>query len=275
MNDPHDKPDMAKTKEEMQDKDPRESPRKEKQAAAQQEKQAGPQSQPPPRDTARTEGAVKAAGVAAAEAAVAGVVAAETPGEAGAETPAEKSGNRGGQPDIGGSLAAGAEQVPEEEPGGQDAEIEALRNEVKANFEKFLLTQADFENYKKRVTKEHADNLKFALTPLLREMAGMIDNLERAVEHTRNGQGDAAEALVDGIEMVIKQVHETLERFHVTRIEAAGKPFDPELHEAMTVVETEDVPENQVIDVFEAGYQMHGRIVRPARVSVSKRPAES
>lgn len=273
MNEPHEKSEMAKAKEEMQDKDPRESPRKEKQAAAQQKKQVasqqkmqgGPESQPPSQHTAQAEGAGKAAGVTPAETGV------EAPGEAGAEAP----GNGGGQPDIGGRPAEGAEQAPEEEPGGQDAEFEALRNEAKANFEKFLRTRAEFENYKKRVTKEHTDNLKFALTPLLREMAGIIDNLERAVEHTRNGQGDTTGALVDGIEMVIKQVHETLERFNMTRIEAAGKPFDPELHEAMTVVETDEVPENQVIDVFEAGYQMYGRVVRPARVSVSKRPAGS
>ena len=77
---------------------------------------------------------------------------------------------------------------------------------------------------------------------------------------------------LDGIEMVIKQIHEVFTRFGVTRIETAGQTFDPKLHEAMTVVETADAPENQVIEEFQAGFKLHERVIRPARVSVSKPP---
>ena len=250
MNKPEDKPEMAKAKSAARNQGPQDA---RSQAAAGDGPSDSPNPEPLHRDAAGGES------VSEAEAG--------TPGNG---TESADAVDAPPPPPEEAALADDGESEAAEEA----EELEELRNEAKANFEKFLLVQADFENYKKRVTKEHADSLKFASTPLVREMAGIIDNLERAVEHTRNGQGDTTEGLVDGIEMVIKQVHETLENFNVTRIEAAGKTFDPELHEAMTVVETNDVPENQVIDVFQTGYRLHGRVVRPARVSVSKRPAE-
>ena len=90
------------------------------------------------------------------------------------------------------------------------------------------------------------------------------------MEHARNNAEQEVAPLLSGIEMVAKQLGETFERHGLQRIEAKGKPFDPNMHEAMSVVETDDVPENQVMDEFQPGYALHNRVVRPAMVTVSK-----
>lgn len=154
------------------------------------------------------------------------------------------------------------------------AQLEQARQESAAHYDRFLRLQAEFENYKKRIHKEHQDSLRFALSPLVTEMATVLDNLERAVEHARAEPENGGTGLLEGIEMVLRQLRETLERFGITRIEAVGKEFDPALHEAMTVVETDEVPENHVLQEFQAGYLLHERVIRPARVSVAKRGAE-
>jgi len=174
--------------------------------------------------------------------------------------------------------AAAEEQAPEPAPGEEAAPaeeapdaLEQARQEAAENYDRFLRLQAEVENYKRRMAKEHTESLRYAISPLVTDVAAVIDNLERAIEHARKEQGETVEALVAGIEMVLKQLGETLGRYGVVRIEAVGKPFDPSRHEAINVVETNDVPENQVLDEYQAGYLLHERVIRPARVSVSKR----
>jgi molecular chaperone GrpE len=173
--------------------------------------------------------------------------------------------------------ADAAADVPDESPPPKDdmaARLEAATEDAAAHYDRFLRLQAEFDNYKRRIQKEHTDSLRYALTPLVRDVATVLDNLERALAHARKEPGEPSGALLEGIEMVARQMRETLERFGVTRIEAVGKPFDPALHEALTVVERNDVPENQVLEELQAGYLLHERVVRPARVSVSKRGNE-
>ena len=162
-----------------------------------------------------------------------------------------------------------AEPAPEASESQPD-ELEQVRQEMKQTFDKYLRLQAEFENYKKRIQKEHSDSLKFALSPLLKDLIGIMDNLERAVDHAKKNPGDDHESLLSGIEMVMKQMQDTFEKFGMVRIEAVGKAFDPTLHEAMSVVETNDVTENHVLEEFQAGYTLNERVVRPAMVSVAK-----
>jgi molecular chaperone GrpE len=174
--------------------------------------------------------------------------------------------------------AAGSETTTGAEPGQpgaaeqeQPSELELARAEAAQHFDRYVRLQAEFDNYKKRIGKEHGDSLRYALTPLVAEVAAIMDNLERAVEHARKDPGDGVAALLAGIEMVLKQMSEALGRFGVLRIEAVGQPFDPGRHEAINVVESDDVPENQVLEEYQAGYLLHDRVIRPARVCVSKR----
>lgn len=183
----------------------------------------------------------------------------------------------GGETKAAADQSTAAAEQPGEAPAVVEDPAEALalaRQDAEANYDKYLRVQAEMENYKRRIQKEHGESLRYALTPLVREVAGIMDNLELAVDHARKDQGEGVGALLTGIEMVIRQMQEALGRFGVSRIEAVGKPFDPTLHEAMSVVETDDVPENQVIEEFQAGYLLHDRIVRPARVGIAKRVSE-
>ncbi len=168
---------------------------------------------------------------------------------------------------------AGATEGAEGEapPPGEEAELEAAKQLAQENYDRFLRLQAEFENYKKRLAKEKAETLKFANTPLLQELLGIEDNLNRATEHARKNGGEGMDAILSGVEMVSKQLSDIFERYQLIRIEALGKPFDPTLHQAMGVVETDEVPENQVMEEFQAGYTLHDRVVRPAMVMVSKR----
>jgi molecular chaperone GrpE len=118
--------------------------------------------------------------------------------------------------------------------------------------------------------REQAEQLKFAQLPLLRDLTAVMDNLERALEHGRGEQVDLA-AVVAGVDLVAKQMAETFERFGMARFPAASQPFDPARHQAVSVVETNEVPENRVIEEFRPGYVLHDRVVRPAMVSVSKK----
>ena len=155
-----------------------------------------------------------------------------------------------------------------------DAELATLREQLAEVNDKHLRQLAEFDNFKKRMRKEHEEQLKYALLPLLKDITAAIDNLERALEHARQDSGGDSNGLRAGIEMVLKQVSDIFERHGMTRIKAVGEAFDPTLHEAMMVVELGEAPENQCIQEFQAGYVLHGRVVRPAMVSVSKRPPQ-
>jgi len=186
----------------------------------------------------------------------------------------------GAQPDApGAATSAGAgpaAEGPSSESEPQAAtpgtsELEEARRQAEENFDKFVRLQAEFENFKKRMQKEQSDTLKYAQLPLMRDLIVILDNLERAIDHARNGQDQDSEALLSGIELVVKQIMDTFGRFGMTRIESRGQAFDPTCHEAMGLVETNEVPENQVMEEHQAGYRLHDRIVRPAMVTVSKR----
>ena len=162
-------------------------------------------------------------------------------------------------------------EAPPPDPAAQlQAELEKTRGVVAEQYDKYLRLQAEFENFKKRMQREQAEQLKFAQLPLLRELTAVMDNLESALQHGRGGQADLA-AVVSGVDLVAKQMGETFERFGMARLKSASQPFDPARHQAVSVVETNDVPENQVIEEFRPGYVLHDRVVRPAMVSVSKK----
>jgi molecular chaperone GrpE len=198
-----------------------------------------------------------------------GEAAAQDAPQAPAGKPAEASPGPRAQP---GQAPAGAAPEP---PAAGPSELELARQEAAATYDRLLRLQAEFENTKRRVAKEHSDSLRYALTPLVTELAPIMDHLERALEHARSEPGEGVAALVAGMEMVVKQMREAFGRFGVTRIEAVGKPFDPAQHEAIAVVERVDGADNHVLEEFQAGYLLHDRVIRPARVSVSKRSGDA
>ena len=129
-------------------------------------------------------------------------------------------------------------------------------------------TRADFENYQKRVRRDMAEERRYAQQPLALDLLASLDNLERATAAAK--QANETGPLVQGVAMVQAQLLDVLRRHGVTRIEALGKPFDPNLHQAVMQQPAADVPPNTVVQVLEQGFLMHDRVLRPARVVVSK-----
>lgn len=134
----------------------------------------------------------------------------------------------------------------------------------------FLREKADLENFRKRLVKEKADAVQFANERLLKELVEIDDNMNRAL----NTPNTSLESLKEGVEMIQKQFATFLKNQKVEPVEAIGKPFDPSLHEVMTQLESEEHEENTVIQEYSTGYTLNGRILRSAKVVISKKPAE-
>jgi molecular chaperone GrpE len=191
---------------------------------------------------------------------------------AGAEAEDSASGGNG----AGGNGTRGQEApadagAPLGEADGLRAELDAVKAQLAERFDTHLRLQAEFENFKKRMHKEQAEQLKYAQLPLLKELTQAMDNLERALAHIREKGGAEAQSLAGGIELVAKQMGDTFERFGMVRMNTQGAAFDPTRHQAVSTVETDQVPEQRVVQEFQAGYVLHDRVVRPAMVSVAKK----
>ena len=162
------------------------------------------------------------------------------------------------------------ELSPEEQ---LQAEADQARKEAKAHQEQYLRTLADMENLRKRTQREKEELAKFANENILREILPVIDNLERAVEHAE--QADNTEGLLEGVQMTLTQFSQVLERFGVKPVESLGQPFDPNLHQAMGQMESQEYPANSVAQQMQKGYQLNERLLRPAMVMVAKAPEEN
>jgi molecular chaperone GrpE len=148
--------------------------------------------------------------------------------------------------------------------------LEEREKEAKENYDRLLRVSADFENYKKRAAKDKEEWHKFANEDLLKAILPFVDNLERAVDHSEKAKD--IQGLVDGLKLTIQHLLQALNRFGVSSFESIGKPFDPTLHEAMLVVETDKQKPNHVMEEFQKGYLLNERLLRPATVSVTKLP---
>jgi molecular chaperone GrpE len=132
-------------------------------------------------------------------------------------------------------------------------------------------TRADFENYQKRMQRDLAQERRYAHGPLAADLLPALDNLDRATAAAK--QAGETGPLVQGVAMVQSQLLDMLRRHGITRIEAQGQPFDPNLHQAVMQQPAEGVPPGTVLQVLEPGYMIHERVLRPARVVVSAAPA--
>jgi molecular chaperone GrpE len=151
-------------------------------------------------------------------------------------------------------------------------ELEQKKQEAEEANDKYRRTYADFENYRKRMQRDQAEFRKYANEQMALELLTVLDHLSLALKHANEG-GSSGDALQQGVEMVYKQFRDVLEKFGITPFKAEGEPFDPATHEAMMQVETSDVPENRVVQVFQDGYLYHEKILRHAKVGVSKKPS--
>jgi len=138
--------------------------------------------------------------------------------------------------------------------------------------DKALRSAADFENYRKRMERERISMLKYSGEAIFKELLPVVDNLERAVEQGVVDEVEAEQnltALLEGVELTLKSLRTTLEKFEVKVIESIGGPFDPTIQEALSMEASDSVPANHVVGEFEKGYHYKDRLLRAARVIVS------
>ncbi len=160
-------------------------------------------------------------------------------------------------------------------PGPEAPEVDPLQK-LAAERDQYLdlvqRTRAEFENYQKRNQKERELERRYACTPLVYDLLPVFDNLERTLQAAQQGgqSGPLSGPLVQGVAMVQAQFLEQLKRHGITRIDALGKPFDPNLHQAVMQQPSAEHEPNTVIQVLEQGFLNHDRVLRPAKVIVSK-----
>jgi molecular chaperone GrpE len=140
-------------------------------------------------------------------------------------------------------------------------------------WEKLLRTTADFENFKKRAAREKQEAIKFANESLVQKLVSVLDNFDMAMAAAQNEQSEAAQSLHTGVNMIYQQLKNVLVEAGLEEVNALGKVFDPNLHEAVSQQETSEVPEGQVVQQLRKGYKLRDRLLRPASVVVAKSPA--
>ncbi|TWU33336.1 nucleotide exchange factor GrpE [Novipirellula artificiosorum] len=154
----------------------------------------------------------------------------------------------------------------------RDEEIERLRASSDSAEKRVLMAQAEAENFRKRMRRDFEDQLRFAAMPLVNDLLLVRDNLHRAIEAAES-TSDAA-GLREGVAMVVKQLDDTLAKHSVTPIPTEGQVFDPNVHEAISQMPSDEHPAGAVSHVAVIGYQMHDRVVRPSQVVVSSGPPQ-
>lgn len=175
--------------------------------------------------------------------------------------------------------AGGSPQVKSKETSNKDKKeahkglrkkLEEKEEEVRALFDRLQRTQAELENYKKRVVKEKNDLMKYGSEEIVKEIMHTVDNLEVAIKHAR--ESNNSESITEGIEIILKQLLKSLERFGVRGFVSIGEKFDPNRHEAVVQVESAEHEPNTVISESQKGYFLHDRLLRPALVTVARAP---
>lgn len=169
--------------------------------------------------------------------------------------------------------AGNAADIPQEPviPAQALEELEEWKKKHDDVKEQLVYLAADFENYKKRMVKERDEDRKFSESKLLKEFLVVADNLERAVAALPpDDQDKGLLALKQGVELTLKQFHSILTLHGVTRIKALGEKFDPRMHEVMFQEETDQAPDETVLEELQAGYLLHERVLRPALVKTAK-----
>ena len=149
-------------------------------------------------------------------------------------------------------------------------QFDLKKKEASENYDRYLRQVAELENFRRRASREKDEAIRFANETLLKDLLPVVDNLERAVAHAKDGGN--GKPLVEGVEMVLKGFFDVLAKHGVVPISAVGQPFDPTRHEAMAHVESTTSDPNTVLEEHHKGYLLRDRLIRPALVSVAKTP---
>ena len=149
-----------------------------------------------------------------------------------------------------------------------DNPMERLKNENAQYLDRLARLQAEFDNFRKRSVREQQEFRDYALADALKQLLPILDSLDRALKT----EGATAKDFRSGVDLIDRQFHQALEKLGVEPIEAAGKEFDPTFHQAIQMVDTDEVADNHVVDELQRGYRIRDRLLRPAMVRVAQNP---
>lgn len=155
---------------------------------------------------------------------------------------------------------------------GDSSDVEALKDELAQAKEQAIRAAAEAQNIRRRAEQDVEKAHKYGLEKFVSDMLPVADNLERALD-AASAEGANFSVISEGVALTLKSLTDALKRHKVDQIDPVGEPFDPQLHQAMTMIEQADAEPNSVINVFQKGYSLNGRLVRPAMVVVAKAPA--
>jgi molecular chaperone GrpE len=153
-----------------------------------------------------------------------------------------------------------------------DQRLGELERQAREANERALRSHAELENYRKRAQRELADERRYAVVPLVRDLLPVVDNLERAMEAAQ--KSDGGQGLLEGVQMVATQLESILKQHQCVRIETVGAPFDPNQHQAIAQEPSDEYPAGTVTRAAQSGYKLHDRVIRPAQVFVSTGPVK-
>jgi molecular chaperone GrpE len=152
--------------------------------------------------------------------------------------------------------------------GQEDAQLADLKKQAEDHYNKFLRTQADFDNFRRRSRQEKEEFAKYASLKLIEQLLPVIDNMERALAASKDNKD--YDALVKGVDMTFRQLDQVLVQEGLKPIEAVGQPFNPEFHQAIAQVESDEHEEGVVVEELQKGYLLKDKVLRPAMVKVNK-----
>jgi molecular chaperone GrpE len=179
------------------------------------------------------------------------------------------------------SSEPGAAQPPDQAPSqGDDGispeafqQLKEKATKADEHWNQLLRISADFDNYKKRATRERQDAIKFANEWLLKKLVPVLDNFEMAIQAANDPKGGTLEALKTGVNMISSQLKSVTTEAGLEEIDASDKAFDPNWHEAVSQRETATTPDGHVLEQLRKGYKLRDRLIRPASVVVARKPA--
>jgi len=154
------------------------------------------------------------------------------------------------------------------QPAGPDSELQKVRAERDTLLDRLARLQAEFENARKRAVREQQDYREYAVSDTVKSLLPILDSFERALQVSSNNGND----LRSGVELIYKQLQDALVKLGLRQIPAKGEPFDPHLHEAIEMVDTDEVEDHHVLDELQRGYKLKERLLRPAMVRVARNP---
>jgi molecular chaperone GrpE len=157
----------------------------------------------------------------------------------------------------------------QEEVSDMQVQLEALNDELANARDQLMRAQADVQNIRRRAEQDVEKAHKYGQEKLVSDLLPVVDNLERALAAI-TADDEVLKSLVEGVELTLRSFQDTLQKHSIVALDPHGEPFDPQVHQAMAMVDAPDAEPNTVVNVFQKGYTLHGRLVRPAMVVVSK-----